>query len=178
VITTNAVGALNPRLRVGEIVAVTDVIELTMGRYRGRGQELFAPDMGRTSGCVGFDPDWRCQTIELAARRGASVSQGVYASVHGPSYETRAEVRMLGRLGGDVVGMSAAPELAAATYLKLPVICIALVTNTLSETRRKFLEHGHVLQVAEESRRRMRLVIEAAIESFPGRLGKLENASH
>jgi len=72
------------------------------------------------------------EAVRLASARGLRVHQGVYACVSGPTFESPAEARALRALGADVVGMSTAPEVAAAAHCGLAVLAISLVTNKVA----------------------------------------------
>jgi purine-nucleoside phosphorylase len=74
--------------------------------------------------------------------------QGLYAMVSGPSYETPAEVRMLGRLGADAVGMSTVPEVVAAVHMGVPVAGISCITNLAAGISDKPLTHEEVAETA------------------------------
>jgi len=130
---TNASGGLRPDMQSGEVVVVTDHIDL----FRRRWDEGLAPAPDaagprptRAGGHARFyAPDLADLAFEAAWRAGATTRQGTYALLSGPSYETRAEYRMLRRLGADVVGMSTVPEVLAAARLGIPVAVCSIVTN-------------------------------------------------
>ena len=116
---TNASGGLRPDMQSGELVVMTDHIDLVRGGWA-------RPDV-----CEPTPYDAALAEAALAATRRAGVvaRQGVYAYVRGPSYETRAEYRMLRRFGADVVGMSTVPEAWAARALGMRVVAVSVVTN-------------------------------------------------
>jgi purine-nucleoside phosphorylase len=161
-IVTNAAGGLNPRFRTGDIMLITDTIGSLIGRSlaitpivnggieRGRPMASFATDL--------YD------SIELGAmEHSVYLQRGVYAGVSGPSYETRAEIRMLRRMGADAVGMSTLAEVAAAHQGSMRVVGLSLISNTLSDTARIALDHDDVVEQGRLARERMRLTIDAAI---------------
>jgi len=130
---TNASGGLRPDMQSGEIVVVTDHVDL----FRRRWDEGLAPAADaatprptRAGGHARlYDPDLATVAFEAAWRAGAATRKGVYALLSGPTYETRAEYRMLRRAGADVVGMSTVPEVVAAARLGIPVVVCSVVTN-------------------------------------------------
>ncbi|KAL2830628.1 nucleoside phosphorylase domain-containing protein [Aspergillus pseudoustus] len=135
VILTNAAGGLNPDYVVGDIVLLNDHIFLAglAGTHplRGPNDEEFGPRFPPLSDA--YDLDLRRQVhqawkvIDPESKR--RLHEGVYAFVGGPSYETRAECRMLRQLGADVVGMSTVPEIVVARHSGLRLIALSLVTN-------------------------------------------------
>ncbi|KAL2837327.1 nucleoside phosphorylase domain-containing protein [Aspergillus pseudodeflectus] len=136
VILTNAAGGLNPEYVVGDIVLLNDHIFLAglAGTHplRGPNDEEFGPRFPPLSDA--YDLDLRRQVHEawgkvIDAESKRRLHEGVYAFVGGPSYETRAECRMLRQLGADVVGMSTVPEIIVARHCGLRIIAFSLVTN-------------------------------------------------
>ena len=125
---TSAVGSLTTDLSPGDLVAVTDHINL-MGINPLVGKNIDGlgprfPDMA-----AAYDPGLRAQAQAVADELGTELSSGVYAAVRGPSFETPAEVRMLGMMGASVVGMSVVPETIAAVHAQMRVLTIAIVSN-------------------------------------------------
>ncbi|KAL4782737.1 nucleoside phosphorylase domain-containing protein [Aspergillus varians] len=137
VVLTNAAGGLNPDYVVGDIVLLNDHIFLAglAGNHplRGPNCEEFGPRFPPLSDA--YDLDMRRQVHEAWERVIDSktserrLHEGVYAFVGGPSYETRAECRMLRQLGADVVGMSTVPEIVVARHCGIRIIAFSLVTN-------------------------------------------------
>ncbi|MBJ8347368.1 purine-nucleoside phosphorylase [Antrihabitans sp. YC2-6] len=133
VILTNAAGGIRDGLRVGEPVLVSDHINLT-GRSPLLGAEFvdlvdaYAPELREIA--KGVDP---------------ALTEGVYAGVAGPQYETPAEIRMLRTIGADLVGMSTVHETIAARSLGARVLAISLVTNLAAGVTGAPLNHAEVL---------------------------------
>lgn len=150
IILTNASGGLHPSLSAGDIVLLSDGIDFTFQRTDRAGRL--------------FDDEWtsRCGRQCLAA--GVSVRSGVYAQVTGPSYETRAEIRMLRRIGADLVGMSTLQEAAYATRAGMHVLGISLVTNKASDTTGALLTHHDVLDTATTNGARLTSVLLASLD--------------
>lgn len=130
-LVTNAAGGLRPDMRAGDLVIVNDHLDFVARPWAadldGAAGDRAAPRRGHAG------PWYDAALVELALRatRGAAVTAraGVYAYLLGPSYETRAEYRMLRRLGADAVGMSTVPEVVAARRLGLAVSAVSVVTN-------------------------------------------------
>lgn len=143
VLLTNAAGSVTPRLKPGDVVLVRDQINLTgksclMGPEAKELQPLFV-DMGEA-----FDLAWRKGIRE----RLKTLTEGIYAGVLGPAYETPAETRMLATLGADVVGMSTVQEVIAARQLGLAVACLSFVTNMAGGLGAP-LSHSEVLALVD-----------------------------
>ncbi len=125
---SSAAGGLNPRFKPGELMLVTDHINLTGNNpLIGRDLEEFGssfPDM--TSA---YDRDLIALAREKAVEAGIFINQGVYAGITGPSLETPAETRFLRMIGCDAVGMSTVNEVIAAVHSGLKVLAIVAITN-------------------------------------------------
>jgi inosine/guanosine/xanthosine phosphorylase family protein len=134
VLLSNAAGGLRPDMQVGELMVLSDHIDLVR-RPWAQGLESAAlgsavPDNVRAAAAAPcYDPDLVADALAAARSAGAVARAGVYAHLMGPSYETRAEYRMLRKLGADVVGMSTVPEVIAARRLGLRVAAVSVVTN-------------------------------------------------
>ncbi|PGH14422.1 purine nucleoside phosphorylase I, inosine and guanosine-specific [Helicocarpus griseus UAMH5409] len=136
IVVTNAAGGLNPEYEVGDIVVLNDHIFLAglagIHPLRGPNEEKFGVRFPPLSDAydLGLRRDthnaWKKVTTPDNKRR---VHEGVYAFVGGPSYETRAECRLLHQLGADVVGMSTVPEIVVARHSGIRVLAMSLVTN-------------------------------------------------
>ena len=127
-VMTSAVGSLTTDLKPGDLVRVTDHINL-MGINPLVGPNIDElgprfPDMA-----AAYDPQLGAQADAVAAELGTRMTLGVYAAVRGPSFETPAEVRMLAKVGASVVGMSVVPETIAAVHAGIRVLTIAIVSN-------------------------------------------------
>ncbi|BCR89075.1 purine-nucleoside phosphorylase [Aspergillus chevalieri] len=136
IVLTNAAGGLNPEYAVGDLVLLNDHIFIAglAGTHplRGPNVEEFGPRFPPLSDAYDLElrryvhKAWKTVIPPQSKRR---LHEGVYAFVGGPSYETRAECRMLRQLGADLVGMSTVPEIVAARHCGLRVIALSLVTN-------------------------------------------------
>lgn len=127
-IVTNAAGGVNPDFDEKEIMLITDQLNLS-GSNPLCGENDLAlgprfPDMTDP-----YDPGLLQLTREVADEIGLKLREGVYAGLLGPSYETPAEVRMLGRLGADAVGMSTVLEVIAARHMGATVLGMSCISN-------------------------------------------------
>jgi purine-nucleoside phosphorylase len=151
---TNAAGAVHPGLAPGDLVRITDQLNLTgLNPLTGRNDERIGPrfpDMSQP-----YDPQLGALLDASAARLGIPLGTGVYAGVAGPSYETPAEIRMLRILGADLVGMSTVLEVIAARHAGIRVAAVSLVTNLAAGLAGKPLSHAEVLAAGEGARDRV-----------------------
>lgn len=153
-LVTNAAGAVNPGLAPGDLVRITDQLNLTgLNPLTGPNDERIGPrfpDMSQP-----YDPQLGALLDASAARLGIGLGTGVYAGVAGPSYETPAEIRMLRTLGADLVGMSTVLEVIAARHAGIRVAAVSLVTNLAAGLAGKPLSHTDVLAAGEGARDRV-----------------------
>ena len=128
-LVTNAAGGINPEFSPGTIMLIRDHINLT-GTSPLIGPN--APDLGPRFPSMrdAYDPGLRDLARQMAAASGIPVAEGVYVAMIGPQYETDAELRMLGRLGADAVGMSTVPEVIAARHAGMRVLGISVIANS------------------------------------------------
>jgi purine-nucleoside phosphorylase len=148
-IVTNAAGGIRRDLGPGSIVLLDDHINLQFispltGPLRG-GEQRF-PDMSAP-----YDPGWMARAESVALSLGIPLSRGVYVAVTGPSYETPAEVRMLERMGADVVGMSTVPEVIVARAGGMRCLAFSLVTNPAAGRTTRPLDHAEVMEVGRRA---------------------------
>lgn len=127
-LVSNAAGALNPDFKKGELMLITDHINLfgdnpLIGKnYDEMGPRF--PDMSRAySGILNK------KIVEIAEKHRIKLNQGVYAAMTGPNLETRAEYRYLKIIGADVIGMSTIPEVLVANHVGLPALAISVLTD-------------------------------------------------
>jgi purine-nucleoside phosphorylase len=146
-VVTNAAGGCNPSFAPGDLMRISDHLNLT-GRnpLLGPNEERLGPRFPDLTHA--YDP--RLATaLEAAARAtGQALRAGVYAQLNGPSYETPAEVRMARALGADAVGMSTVPEVIVAAHMGLPLAGISCITNLAAGISQHPLTHDEVMEVA------------------------------
>lgn len=147
-ILTNAAGGINLGFKQGTLMVMRDHINLQGSNpLIGPNDERFGPrfpDMTHA-----YSKTYRASALEEARRLGIEVSEGVYAALPGPSYETPAEIRYLRSIGADVVGMSTAPEVIAARHMGMRVLGISCVTNMAAGILDQPLDHAEVLAAGE-----------------------------
>lgn len=169
-LVTNAAGALNPEFAAGDLMLITDHLNLPglAGHNPLRG--LDEPELGVRflNLSDAYDPSLAGLAGEAAEAEGLRLRRGVYAFVAGPTFETPAELRMLQRLGADAVGMSTVPEVVVARQEGLRVLGISAITNTaVAPGAPAETSHAEVLAMAE----RMKPALTALIKGVLSRLG-------
>lgn len=133
VLATAVSGAIDPALRLGSLVAISDVLNLTSGRadtfFDGE-TEPFDPARHHVDMTHPYSPELRRHLLDAAGIEGVElVDGGVYCTTNGPRFETPAEIAMLRTLGGDLVGMTGYPEVVLAVEAGLRYASIAIVSN-------------------------------------------------
>jgi purine-nucleoside phosphorylase len=164
-IASNAAGAIRDDLAPGDLMIIEDHINLTFtnpltGPVQ-EGDERF-PDMSHP-----YDAELRYLLSKVAEREKIQLKSGVYACLPGPSFETRAEVRMLARLGADAVGMSTVPEVIVARTLRMRVAAVSCITNAASGTAEGPVLHQEVLDVTARAADRFQRLIQSFIAELP-----------
>jgi purine-nucleoside phosphorylase len=150
-IVTNASGGVNPAFRPGDLVRITDHLNLSgQNPLVGENDDRLGPRFPDLS--QAYDVGLGEKLSACALRLGIDLKTGVYAYVLGPSYETPAEVKMLRALGADCVGMSTVPEVIVARHAGLPVCGISIVTNRASGLTDKSLSHAEVEETAKRAK--------------------------
>jgi purine-nucleoside phosphorylase len=163
VILTNAAGGINLDLRPGTLMLIDDHINL-MGANPliGPNDDRFGPrfpDMSEV-----YSRRLRAVAAQAAQEQHLSLARGVYVAVHGPSYETPAEIRFLRTIGGDAVGMSTVPEAIAARHMGMEVLGISCITNAAAGVLPKPLIHEEVMEVARHVHETFSALLEGVIE--------------
>ena len=153
-IVTNASGGLDPNFDPGDVMLISDHINLSgenplLGPNLDRLGERFPPMTDA------YDPQLRAAAREAADRTGVALREGVYVMLSGPSYETRAEMRMLRGLGGDAVGMSTVHEVIVARHAGVRVLGFSLVTNKATEDVETGATHAEVIEMGKVGAERL-----------------------
>jgi purine-nucleoside phosphorylase len=169
-IVTNAAGSLNPEFQPGELMLIRDHIKMvTDSPLRGPNIEAFGPRFNDMS-----DP-YTGELRKLARRCGTELGidlrEGVYCYMPGPSYETASEVRMLGLLGGDAVGMSTVPEVIVASHAGMKVLGLSCIANMGTGLLDQPLHHEEIIKVGEQVRQRFVALLESIIRNWPATWG-------
>lgn len=146
-IITNACGAVNTSFQPGDLMLISDHINLvgTNPLIGTNNDELGTrfPDLSQL-----YTPELRNLAKKVAADLNLPIQEGVYAWWSGPTYETPAEIRMIRTLGADAVGMSTVPEAIVARHSHMQVLGISCLTNMASGILDQPLSHDEVIDVA------------------------------
>jgi purine-nucleoside phosphorylase len=147
-IVTNAAGAVDPAFSPGEIVAISDHINLTgASPLTGANDERLGPRFVDMTDA--YDPKLRALAAAAAPQAiGRPLREAIYAGMAGPAYETPAEVRLLRTLGAGLVGMSTVHEVIAARHAGLAVLGLSLVANPAAGVSPGPLRHEDVTRAA------------------------------
>jgi purine-nucleoside phosphorylase len=149
VVLTNAAGGIRAGLSVGQPVLISDHLNLTGA------SPLAGPAPSAGQRFVDLTDLYSARLRALARDADPSLTEGVYAMLPGPHYETPAEITMLARLGADLVGMSTGLEAIAARQMGAEVLGISLVTNLAAGLAGHGLSHAEVIEAGQASASRM-----------------------
>jgi purine-nucleoside phosphorylase len=145
---TNAAGGVDPSLAPGDLVRITDHLNLTgQSPLVGENDDHVGPRFPDMT--AAWDPGLGALLDAAASASGVAVKRGVYAGMLGPSYETPAEVRMLRALGADLVGMSTVVEAIAARHMGVRIAGLSVVTNLAAGLAPVRLSHADVQATAD-----------------------------
>jgi len=162
-IVTNAAGGVDPSFSPGEIVAISDHINLTSASpLSGPNDERLGPRFVDMTDA--YDPALRARAVAVApAAIGRPLREAIYAGMAGPAYETPAEVRLLRTLGAGLVGMSTVHEVIAARHAGLSVLGLSLVANPAAGVAPGPLRHEDVTRAAAAGADAMGRLVAAVI---------------
>ena len=162
---SNAAGGTNLSFKVGDLMIIKDHISmLTLNPLLGKNDLELGPrfpDMSEPYKKYLID-----KAKDIAQRKGISLKEGVYMGVTGPTFETRAEYKMLSILGGDAVGMSTVQEVIAAVHMGLPVFAMSVITDIGIREEENTITHEEVLQAAKEAEPKLTYIFSELIASL------------
>ena len=160
-LVSNAAGAINTNFKKGDLMLITDHINLQSNALIGEN----IPELGTRF------PDMSepySQVLNQISREIAEINQiilreGTYVSVQGPMLETAAEYRYLDRIGADAVGMSTTPEVIAANHMGLPVLVISVLTDECDYNNLKPVNIEEIIAVAGKAEKKLSLLFEGIV---------------
>ncbi|HAL72482.1 MAG TPA: purine-nucleoside phosphorylase [Verrucomicrobiales bacterium] len=156
IVLTNAAGAIKESMAVGDLMLLTDHLNL-LGTTPLLGGPHFH-DMSEV-----YSAAWRAQFLQAAAQLRLPLHQGVYAATLGPQYETPAEIRMMRSLGADAVGMSTVPEAIQARALGMQVAGISMLTNWAAGLKAQTLHHAEVVSVGQAASANLAILLKTVL---------------
>ncbi len=168
-VVTNAAGAINTAFKPGDLMIISDQLNLTgLNPMSGPEETELGPRFIDLTEAYHAKLRSMCDAAGRAI--GLNLRQGVYAGLLGPSYETPAEIRMLRAMGADAVGMSTVLEVIAANQMGTKVLGISCMTNMAAGILPQKLVHSEVMETGE----RVRGVFTELLQELIPRLAKLD----
>jgi purine-nucleoside phosphorylase len=165
-VVSNACGGMNPLWRAGDLVLITDHINLLGDNpLVGPNDEEFGPRFPDMS--EAYSAELRDLAAEIALERGIVLRRGVYVAVTGPNLETRAEYRMLRTIGADVVGMSTVPEVIVAVHAGMRVLGVSIITDECFPDALEPADIGRIIATAREAEPRLTELVTGVLERLP-----------
>jgi purine-nucleoside phosphorylase len=162
-IVSNAAGGLNPNYACGDIMVIDDHINLlNRNPLVGMNDDELGPrfpDMGAP-----YDRRLGDRALAIARQHDFTCHRGVYAAMLGPTYETRAEIRMLRYFAADAVGMSTVPEAIVAKHANLRVLGLSTITNICSPDKQVTTSGHEVIATAETAREKLQAIVAGIID--------------
>lgn len=162
-VLTCAAGGIAPRGLPGSLMIFSDHLN-----YQGSSPLAGAFDERWGARFVdlseAYDRGLRAKALRAARASGVNCIEGVYAAILGPNYETPAEIRALGKLGADAVGMSTVPEVIAARQLGVRVLAVAAISNRAAGLSKRPLSHEEVLEAGAQSAKNLVSLIDGVLK--------------
>jgi purine-nucleoside phosphorylase len=165
VLLSNAAGGMNTSFQVGDLMIIKDHVSLfAVNPLLGKNIDAFGPrfpDMSEP-----YKKNLIASAKAIAQAAGIHVYEGVYCGVTGPTFETRAEYKLLHIIGGDAVGMSTVQEVIAAVHMGMNVFAISVITDIGIREDENIITHAEVLQAAKEAEPKLTLIFKELIASL------------
>jgi purine-nucleoside phosphorylase len=161
---SNAAGGVNPEFKTGDIMIVTDHINLLPNPLIGPNDDRIGarfPDMGEA-----YDKYLIKKALLIAEENQIKVQKGVYLSTSGPTFETPAEYKFFRIIGADAVGMSTTPEVIVARQMNIPCFAISVITDLGVEGKIEYVTHESVQREAVKTESRITTIISGMIKSL------------
>lgn len=164
-ILTNASGAINPNFARGNLMIITDHINLIGAN------PLAGPNEDRwgtrfVDQTEVYDPDLRQKLKTAGEYCGINMCEGVYAAMPGPTYETPAEIRFLRTIGADAVGMSTVPEAIVGRHMGMRVAGLSMVANVAAGILGKPIDHSEVLEMATQMNTDLAMLLQQFFDTY------------
>jgi len=164
VVLTNAAGGINTSFESGVLMVIDDHINLFgTNPLIGPNDDRFGPRFPDMTDA--YSKRLRALADAVGVRRAIPLAHGIYAALHGPSYETPAEIRYLRAIGADAVGMSTAPETIVARHMGIDVLAISCITNMAAGVLDQPLNHAEVMETAARVKDQFVALLDGVIEA-------------
>lgn len=164
-IVSNASGGVNPNFVVGDVMMITDHINMMPEHpLRGKNDNRFGPRFLNMS--EPYSKNMRLVAENLATDLEIDLKKGVYLALQGPTFETLAEYRMVKILGADCVGMSTVPEVIVARHMEMECFGISVITDMGDEENIEEVNHEEVLLAAKTAEPKVRSLIKNLITAY------------
>jgi purine-nucleoside phosphorylase len=162
---SNAAGGVNPNYAVGDLMILKDQISLfTINPLIGKNEDALGtrfPDMSEPYANLFIQ-----KAKEIAVAHNIHLHEGVYVGVTGPTFETRAEYKLIKAVGGDVVGMSTVQENIAAVHCGMKVFAISVVTDLGIREDNNVITHQEVLEAANAAEPKLTLIFSELVKEI------------
>jgi len=161
---SNASGGVNPDFEIGDLMIITDHINLIPNPLIGKNYNELGPrfpDMSEP-----YDKGFIAIAEEIAKNNGIKIQKGIYTALTGPTLETPAEYKYLRIIGSDTIGMSTAPEIIAARHMGIPCFAISIITDLGVPGKIVEVTHEIIQKIAEKSEPKMTLIIRELISNI------------
>jgi purine-nucleoside phosphorylase len=164
-IVSNASGGVNPTFKVGDVMLITDHINMMSEHpLRGSNDTRFGPRFVNMS--EPYSKEMNAKVRSIAQNNNINLKEGVYLALQGPTFETLAEYRMVKVLGADCVGMSTVPEVIVAKHMDMDCIGVSIITDMGNEESIEEVNHQEVLEAAKKAEPVVRKLIKEFILTF------------
>ena len=163
-IVSNASGGVNPNFEIGDLMILSDHINLILNPLIGHNDKEVGPRFPDMS--VPYCPDMIAKAEQIASNNNIKVQKGIYVAVTGPTLETPAEYCYFRKMGGDTVGMSTVPEIVVARHMDIPCFAISVITDLGVPGKIKKVTHEDVQAVAEVIEPKLTLIIKQLISNI------------
>ncbi|KTD63978.1 purine-nucleoside phosphorylase [Legionella spiritensis] len=164
-LATNASGSLREDVGPGELMLITDHINMQPGNpLVGANDDEFGPRFYPLDNA--YDLETRSMLLQLALKENINLHQGIYLSVLGPNYETAAEIRAFRIMGADAVGMSTVPEVLVANHCGMKVAVIATITNYATGLAGTSHSHEAVVLMASQAAEKLNRLIKSFVSGL------------
>jgi purine-nucleoside phosphorylase len=162
---SNAAGGVNPNFKVGDLMIIKDHISLfTINPLIGKNEEALGtrfPDMSEPYAFVFIE-----KAKAIAAANQIHLHEGVYVGVTGPTFETKAEYKLIKNVGGDVVGMSTVQETISAVHCGMKVFAMSVVTDLGIREDNNVITHEEVLAAAHAAEPKLTIIFSALLKEI------------